>query len=425
MLYLHRYAFALIKPTLKEEWNLSKTELAGLDSAFLTCYSAFQIPGGILCDLAGAHLFLAGIIVFWSLALAMHAAAPNMNMMATARILFGIGQAGAYAAISRITRTWFPAPIRTWVQGWVGVFFGRMGGVSSNLLFASVLMGMLLLDWRTAAYIFAAAGGLLGVLFLLLFRNSPRHHPFANQAEADLIEGIGHDGEKPEANKSEAADKPARMKTRDMFRRMSVRSVCNLFALNGQTILSTIADNIYSAWIPLFLFEVHGLKFKEMGFYSALPLLGGAFGGACGGLLNDWLIRATGNRRWSRTGVGLAGKGIASVLLFVALLFYNSPYVFCGMLFLVKFFGDWSLTTSWGVVTDIGGRATATVFAFNNSIASLVAIAAPMIYGPVADHYGWSPVFIIGGIAYALCAASWLLINSTIPIIAETSPADT
>ena len=38
---------------------------------------------------------------------------------------------------------------------------------------------------------------------------------------------------------------------------------------------------------------------------------------------------------------------------------------------LVKFFGDWSLATSWGVVTDIGGRATASVFAFNNAVAGI------------------------------------------------------
>jgi len=110
---------------------------------------------------------------------------------------------------------------------------------------------------------------------------------------------------------------------------------------------------------------------------------------------------------------------MAAVVLFAAMAWYDSPYVFCGLLFLVKFFGDWSLTTSWGVVTDIGGRATASVFAFNNSVATVGAIAAPIIYGIIAHRLGWQIVFITAALAYLLCALSWLLIDSTIPVLAD------
>jgi ACS family glucarate transporter-like MFS transporter len=87
-------------------------------------------------------------------------------------------------------------------------------------------------------------------------------------------------------------------------------------------------------------------------------------------------------------------------------------------LFVVKLFGDWSLTTSWGVVTDIGGRATATVFAFNNAIAGIGLIVAPILFGWIAEHFGWQPVFLAVAGTYALCALSWLFINCTIPVIA-------
>ena len=36
----------------------------------------------------------------------------------------------------------------------------------------------------------------------------------------------------------------------------------------------------------------------------------------------------------------LVGKGMAGVLMFVALLFYEDPYLFCICLFFVKFFGE-------------------------------------------------------------------------------------
>jgi MFS family permease len=159
-----------------------------------------------------------------------------------------------------------------------------------------------------------------------------------------------------------------------------------------------------------------------MGIYSSLPLLGGAIAGAVGGALNDVCISVTGSRRWSRSGVAACGKGLAAVVLFSALAWYHSPYVFCALLFVVKLFGDWSITTTWGVVTDIGGRATASVFAFNNAVAGIGSIAAPALFGFLAQYYGWHIVFITVAATYVLCALSWLFIDCTIPMIGEPAP---
>lgn len=412
LLYLHRYVFGLIKPTLADEYGLGETELGLLDSGFGAFYSGFQVPLGIAVDAGGVRLVLTGMIVLWCVGLALHAWATTKHDLWYGRAIMGAGQSAVYAALSRITRNWFPARVRTSVQGWVGVFFGRIGGVSSNLLVGSLMLGVLLLPWRTAVNGLAVFGIVYAIAFAILYRNSPREHWAVNAAEVELIEGSA-------AGEVEPA--PPRMTVRQMFAKMSPRSIANLLALNIQTILSALADNIYSAWIPLFLASVHGLKFKEMGVYSALPLLGGACGGAFGGWLNDWIIRVTGRRRWARTGVGFAGKGLAAVLLMVAMLWYDDPYGFCTILFFVKFFSDWSLTTTWGTVTDIGGRSTATVFAFNNSVATIGAIVAPTIYGTIAEHASWKYVFLTGAGAYLLCALSWFAIDCRIPVISEDS----
>lgn len=411
MLYLHRYTFALIKPMLVEEgWG--KDELGALDGAFGLCYVVFQIPFGIMADAFGVRLVLVLLILIWSIGLAMHAWAPTTTALWFSRATLGLGQSGTFASLIRLTKTWYPLTIRTTVQGWIGVFSGRMGGVCSNLIFASLLMGTLMLGWRTSIYIFAGLGIAYAAVFLVLFRNSPREHPWANEAEAELIRQIN-----PNAPAKPSA---AKLTTREMFSKMTPRSIVNLLCLNAQTIFSTIADNIYSAWIPLFLIEVHKLNYKEMGIFSSLPLLGGALGGVLGGYLNDYFIRKTGNLRWSRTGVGLAGKGAAATLLFAALfLFYDRPYIFCGMLFFIKFVGDTSLTTTWGAVSDVGGRTSATVFAYNNGVASIFSLLAPLMYGVLAEHVSWQAVFLTAGASYVLCSLSWLLINCTIPVMPE------
>jgi len=138
-------------------------------------------------------------------------------------------------------------------------------------------------------------------------------------------------------------------------------------------------------------------------------------------LLNDWLIARTGIRRWSRSGIAIVGKRMAAVVLPAAMFWYDSPYVFCWLLFVVKLFGDWSLTTSWAVVTDIRGQATASVFAFNHAVAGLGLIVAPVLFGSLAEHYGWRPVSLAVAATYVLCALSWLLIDCTIPVIGPSS----
>lgn len=418
LLYLHRYLFALMKPMLKEEWGLKETELGLLDSAFTTCYSVFQIPLGVAVDAGGVRLVLMLLMLVGSVGLALHAGVGSSGQMWYARATLGVGQSAVYAALSRLSRQWFPPSIRTTLQGFVGVLAGRLGGFSANLIFLTLLVGYLSFDWRTATYLFASLGIVQTILFFVLYRNSPREHPLVNSAEAALIEGEAN-GPATDAGQDKPA--PPRMTMGAMLRSLTPRGLANLVALCVQSLLSTFADNVYSNWIPLFLFSVHGLQAKEMGIYSALPLLGGAIGGVLGGLFNDLCIAWTGNRRWSRSGVAAFCKGLAAAWLLVALLFYDQPYAFCGLLFVVKLFGDGSLATTWGVVTDIGGRATSSVYAFTNAVAGIGAIAAATVFGYVAEHHGWRAVFFTVAGLYVACAVSWMFVNCTVPIVTEES----
>jgi ACS family D-galactonate transporter-like MFS transporter len=189
LLYLHRYAFAVIKPELVKEWSLSKTELGLLDSAFSLTATLFQFPLGIAADALGVRLVLTSLVLLWCLGLALHAWAPTAGYLWYARATMGVGQSAVYACLSRLARSWFPASIRTTLQGMAGITAGRLGGVSAYLLFGSLMLGSLGMDWRTATLVFAGGGVLFAVVFGAVFRNSPSQHPLVNEPEAWLIEG--------------------------------------------------------------------------------------------------------------------------------------------------------------------------------------------------------------------------------------------
>lgn len=414
LLYFHRYTFALIKPELKQEWHLGSDDLGVLDSVFFTSYTACQIPLGIAGDVYGVRLVLTLLIVGWSAGLALQAAAPTRGWMAAALAVFGLGQSAAYACLSSVSRSWFPASVRTSLQGWVGVFFGRFGGLSSNLLVGTVLMGMLGVDWRTLLYALAASGAAYAGWFWIVFRDRPRDHPRVNAAEVALLEGPAGD---PPASSAARRDS---LSVRQLLKGLRGRALFNLLALNVQTILSTAADILYSNWIPSFLADVYRFDSQERATMAALPLLGGALGGTLGGWLNDELIRATGDLRWGRRLVGMGGKCTAGLLLTAgAVLLFDRPYWFCGLLFVVKLFSDSGLATTWGTVTDIGGRASASVFAFNNAVAGIGSIVAPVLFGVIAEQYGWRPVFFTAAGFYVLCGLSWLAIDPRIPVAGD------
>ncbi|HEY2839750.1 MAG TPA: MFS transporter [Pirellulales bacterium] len=415
-LYVHRYVFALAMPSIGNEWGLDTTELGGLQSAFYATYLSFQIPAGVFADWAGPHLFLGGIIIAWSIVLALHAWAPNYRALFGVRMLFGAAQAGCYPALGRVSRLWFPSSIRTSLQGWVASFFGRMGGATSNLIVAPSLFGYLGMPWRETAILLAAGGVILGLLVLVVLRNTPAEHPRVNAAELRIIlETPLADPRDPD---TEARIVDNKMKQLPWWQRLTPRSMLNLSIFLLHYFACTFADALYVAWLPYVLKDVHGVTNTQMGLLSALPLIGGALGGLVGGYLNDLWIPIIG-RRWARSTIGFAGNLIACGFIIAALALFENEYALCGLLFCAKLFSDWDQPTVWGSVTDIGGQHTATIFGVANGVGGIGALVGPVALGWIAKYYDWTDAIATVAVAYLVSGLCWLAFNCTVPVLEE------
>ena len=155
-----------------------------------------------------------------------------------------------------------------------------------------------------------------------------------------------------------------------------------------------------------------------MGVFASLPLGGGALGGTAGGFLNDLLIHASGSRRWGRSAVAFTGKLLAGVLIAASLAVPDGRGVMVVLLG-CKFFGDWSLATQWGTITDVGGRASGTVFGVVNMVGGLAAFVAGPVMGHLKQGYGWGGLFLGVAGAYVAAAACWLVIDCTRRLVSE------
>ncbi|MCA9142679.1 MAG: MFS transporter [Planctomycetaceae bacterium] len=411
LLYLHRYSWNFIRPALIDEYEFSNAQVDGLFTIFNASYAFGQIPGGIICDFFGVHLFLGIIIVLWSVLLPCFGLTGNFYGLAGLRLGFGAAQAGCYPSLTKVTRVWFPLRTRTIIQGLVASFFGRSGGAMSSIIMGTLLMGWFGLGWRVAVTIMGFSGVLFAGLFVWLYRNDPQQDSRVNQAELALIR---------EGETETPTDGPRVLPFGRVIRNASMM----IFIF--QQFINAGADSIYVYVMGSYFMEARDFDVGTAGLLISLPLWGGALGGVVGGFVNDGLIHFTGSRRWSRTSVGFVGKLVACLMMFVAIQ-QVSGIAAALCLFVVKFFSDWTQPTVWGTCTDMGGRYSATVFSIINTSGSVGMIATPLLLGVILDMYtttevidgketlitNYSPMFTIVAAMYLISACCWLFINCT------------
>ena len=409
VLYLQRYAWGFIKKDVQDEFGWDSVTLGWLDGLFGISYGVGQIPAGMLCDWFGVHLLLGSIILLWSLALAGFAWATTLPGMAAARIVFGLAQAGCYPALGKASKNWFPLATRTFAQGLIATFFGRGGGAAAFFLFGTVLLGWLELPWRWAVGIFTMLGIVVGVAFLLLFRNTPREHPWANEEEQALITA---------GDPSAATAVGSRLAWSRLVRNRTMQF------LLLRSFASNLADVLFVNWVPLYLRTEKELGSLAAGWMAAVPLIGGALGGLASGAMQSYFIRRTGSRRWVRRLVGMTGKLMAALLVLNCLRAQDALTVSC-LLFAVKFFADWEQPAEWGTVSDIAGCTGASAFACVNATGSIGNFAAGPLVGATllvfsggsqVNASGWNAVFVLLAVEYLLAASCWFFIDSERPL---------
>ncbi|MDA9763917.1 MAG: MFS transporter [Opitutales bacterium] len=419
MLYLHRYTWAIIRPELEREYGFSNTQLEQIFTLFNFTYAFGNLPGGIVADLFGAHVFLSSIIFAWSACLIGFALAGSFWAFGGLRMIFGLTQAGAYPSLTSITKNWFPVSSRTTVQGFIAGTSGRLGGALAPIIMATILMGYFGLGWRTALIAMAGLGILFAALFYFFVRNTPKNDKRVNAAEVELIQ------------KGETTQKAAKgiMSFKKAFSRL------NYQLLLFQQYCNAGADIVYTSVLGS-LFLSKDITVAEMGIYASMPLFGGAIGAFVGGVLNDVMIKLTGSRRWGRSIIGFMGKGTGAVILFFAIKQSSVAGLAWG-LFCVKFFADWSLPTMIGTCTDIGGRHPATAFSVVNLTGNIGALSTPLVVGPLLDHFStiemingeatritdYNPMFMLVMALYLTSAFTWLFLDCTKPLNADKEEA--
>jgi sugar phosphate permease len=384
------------QPEIGKAFGLDKAAMGLVLSAFTWAYAIGQIPAGFLGDRFGPKKVLTAIMTWWSVAAMMTGAALGMTSLFSARLLLGLGEAGAFPVASRGMQLWFPRSERGRIQGTTH-FFSRFAVAITPFVAGSI---MLALGWRAIFYIFGSLGVIWSLVFAWYYRNRPEEHKSVNRAELAEIRGLNPDGSiKPLIATRQTAPWKLILGSPNMWY-IALGYCCFFFG-----------TNFYLTWYPTYLREHRHLTLQALGLIGSVPLFAGMAGDLVGGSLSDLMFQRTGRARFARSVVAAPGFLLSGIFLIPAAMTENAwTSVLC--LATSFFFLEFVIGPAWAVPMDVGGQFSGTVTGVMNMAGALAASFTPLIFGYYFSKGSWMvPFFITSGVMLVGALIWTFLIN--------------
>jgi len=420
--YLDRVCISRVQGNIQHDLGFSDNDMGLVFGAFAVGYCLFEVPGGWMGDMWGSRKVLTRIVIWWSLFTALTGSidqilggigltTPALVLwgMLLVRFLFGCGEAGAYPNAARVVGSWFPFGERGFAQGAIW-FSARLGGAVAPFVIGRLTE---VYGWRRAFWILGGFGAAWCVFFLWRFRNTPDEKASCNDAERHLIRGT-----------AAGASQGGLAHPRAPWARLVLNPTT--WAMCLASFMVSFGWYFYPTWQPRFLKDVYNVEFKNSEILTGLPFLCGACGALLGGRLSDWLVRATGSRRWGRSLIGLVGfSGAGLCVLFTG--FAQNQAQAVTLLCLAFFINDLAIPPIWAVCSDIGGRYSGTLSGIMNTTGAVGAILSPaltpVLLGALPADFSpatrWMVVFACLAGAWFIAALSWLGIDAGRPLVVE------
>ncbi len=387
--YLDRVCISIAAPSIKSELGLSDTQMGLVFSAFTLAYALFEVPSGWFADRFGARVALARIVVWWSAMTAATGLATGFATLFALRLLFGVGEAGAFPASARVYARWLPARLRGRMFG-VLIMAAALAGALTQPLVVALVSGI---GWRATFALFGALGVVWAAAWWVWFRDDPRDHEGTNAAERALIcDGGAETGAHEPVPWRALARSPA------------------LIALCAMYVGAIYGWYFYLTWLPTYLLRARGFELAQVGWLAALPLVAIALGVFLGGFVCDTLRPRLGLRRATRA-PGLFGFPLAACAVVGAALAVD-PLHAALLLAAAAGLAALGIAPAWTICLEIGGVHVGVVSGAMNTFGNLGGTLSPVVVGLCVDRLGsWNaPLFSIAAL-YLVAALCWLAID--------------
>jgi ACS family hexuronate transporter-like MFS transporter len=306
--YFDRLTLPVAIAAIQHNIPLSNEQYSWLQTSFLLSYAALYVIGGRLLDWLGTRRGFILIMLWWSLACALHSLATGFLLLLVARFLLGMGEGGAFPAATRVVAEWIEPRERSTAMGLIN------GGTAIGSLLAPPMIGFILLHsgWR-AVFVAAGCAGLGWVFWwALTYRTSPATGPTAVE------------------------DTPG---VRPM-RWMEVIRMHNVQAFVFAKFMSDSAWYFLLFWLPKYLYDARGFDVKQVSYYAWIPYAASGAGSFLGGWFSSVLL----HRGKSLNAARKIALGCCAALMPVVMAVSLVPVSLALALFSIAFFAQqaWS-----------------------------------------------------------------------------------
>lgn len=266
-----------VMPQLREEFGLTATQLAFINSAFFWIYAVCAFLSGRLGDGTLRSRVIVYGLAFWSIATGLVSLSTGFAMLIALRGLVAVGEATYYPTATALISDWHRPLMRSRALSihQTGVFAGAgLGALCAGLMADEF-------GWRAPFVIFGAAGMVVCFILWKWLRDAPiRSAPAGPAAE---LSG------------------PLRI----VLRRRPALYLCAVFFLgNG-------AASGVMVWAPTYVHDELGLNLAGSALYGSATInIAGFLSVPLGGLLADWLAARTPIGRFYTLAIGLALAGV-------------------------------------------------------------------------------------------------------------------
>ncbi len=362
--YFDRQTLPVAISAIQHSIPLSNQQFSWLQSGFLIAYAALYVGGGRLLDVLGTRRGFMIIMVWWSIACAVHGLAANFGFLLAARFLLGMGEGGAFPAATRVVAEWIPLHQRSTAMGIINA------GTAIGSVLAPPLIGIVLLTsgWRM---VFFAAGG-LGIAWVIWWSLS---------------------------YKSSAMVSIATLDARELAQQLSFFDIVGMRRVQVLVFAKFMSDSawyFYLFWLPKYLYDMRGFDVKHVSYYAWIPYAASGVGSFLGGWLSSTLLSRGRSLDFSRKFV----LGLSALFMPVVMLVPHVAVGWALVLFSIAFFCQ----QSWsGLIMTL----PADIFPLSavGSVSGLVGFGGAIggaIFGVIAGYllghgFGYGTLFFIVG----------------------------
>jgi len=363
--YFDRQTLPVAITAIQHTISITDQQFSYLQSAFLLSYAAAYIGGGLLLDMLGTRRGFILIMLWWSIACALHGFAAGFGLLLFARFLLGLGEGGGFPAAIRVVSEWIAPQDRSTAVGIINA------GTAVGSVLAPPLIGLVLLhsDWRMVFFL----SGAVGMGWVLWWTAS-------------------YNGESARIPVS-ALDTRVPSHQLKRSKLISIRSVQTLVFAK---FMSDSAWYFLLFWLPKYLYDARHFNIKQVSYYGWIPYAASGVGSFLGGYFSSRLLR----RGWSIDGARKTALGLSAALMPLVMLVPLVPVHFALALFSIAF----CCQQSWsGLVMTVPAdilplSAVGTVSGFVGFGGALGGAIFGFVAGYLLQHgFGYQTLFILVG----------------------------